>query len=709
MLRRTFHRHTVSRIAGAASLLCIYSTKALPQTFEINTQLKELVKANRLGDARHVFDQMSRRDEISWTTIISGYVGACNPNEALSLFHSFLADDSLSPDSFVLSLAVKACASSPPLHPHGHAIHALSIKSGAISSVFVGSSFIDMYSRATPDDPAAALQVFGEMPFRNVVSWTSAITALVRSGHFRDALSLFADMRAASVPYDSHTYAIALKACADDGELALSGREIHAWALKEGQENTSFVANALVTLYSKSGELRRALTVFEAMRTRDVASWTTLISTYSQIGRPADAVAAFIHLLARPKDGDPNDYTYASVISACASLAEATIGAQIHAHAARRGFAYASSVSNALVTMYARAGLLSSALAVFRESATKDPVSWSAVIAAHAQEGRATESFALFDEMRRRSEAPATENTIASLLSASACAAVLDAGRQAHGRALTAGLDANPMVISALIAMYAKCGSIIEADAVFAGLRPADTVSWTAMITGYAEHGRSLEAIDLFNEMLEKKIKPDRVTYLGVLTACSHAGKVDEGLRCFDAMRKEGMDAEKEHYGCVADMLARSGRLREAERIVESMQPGMADEVVWTTLLRSCEARGDAATGSRAAARAVEMDPECAGARIAMANLYAKGRRWREAARIRKEMRENGVRKEVGWSWVAGGGGEVDVFVVAGRDHRRAEEVYEMIGLVDFGGRVLGTELELEELEGDFELAALLC
>ncbi|KAL0921477.1 hypothetical protein M5K25_008553 [Dendrobium thyrsiflorum] len=693
MLRRAYHRFPLARIAAEFSPFLLFSTEHLPSSspFEANTHLKHLVKANRLADARQLFDQMHHRDEISWTTIISGYIAASNPNEALSLFYSFLTDSSLSPDSFILSLALKACAFNSSFHPDGHAIHALTLKSGALHSVFVGSSLLDFHSRATPNDPSAALKVFEEMPQRNVVTWTSVIAALVRAGKCRDALLVFASM---PVPYDSHTYAIALKACANAGFL-LTGREIHAGALKDGQSNISFVANSLVTLYSKSHHLYPALTIFEAMQTRDVASWTTLISTYSQTGRPSDAVAAFLRLLANPKDGNPNDYTYAATISACSTLADATLGSQIHAHAARSGFASASSVSNALVTMYARAGLLPAAVAAFTETAAKDLVSWSAVIAAHAQEGRAAESFSLFDQMRCHGGVPATEITLASLLSASASAAVLDAGRQTHALALAVGLESDPMVTSALIAMYSKCGGIDQAAAVFACVRPVDTISWTAMITGYAEHGRSVDAIQLFDVMRERNIKLDRVTYLGVLTACSHGGMVEDGLRYLDAMREEGMEAEKEHYGCLVDMLGRAGRLKEAEGIVERIPAGMADEVAWTALLRACEVKGEAVVGRKAAGRAVEMDPGCAGVRVVMANLYAKGRRWREAARVRKEMREKGMRKEVGWSWVAGNGGEVEVFVAAGREHARANEVYEMIGLVDFGARMVGREEEL--------------
>ncbi|XP_008797527.2 putative pentatricopeptide repeat-containing protein At3g47840 [Phoenix dactylifera] len=672
-----------------------------PSPYEDNARLRTLVKSDRLRDARRLFDEMPHRDEISWTTLISGYVRAADSLGALSLFSRMLSEPSLSPDPFVLSLAFKACAADPVLRPHGECLHARVLKTGVHpSSVFVATSLLDMYSKS--GYPVRALQVFDETRHPNAVSWTGAVATLVRAARPRDALLRFASMLAAGVPCDSHTYAVALKACADAAILP-QGREIHSRTLRLGLDATPFVANTLAALYLRCGHLRRGLTVLNRLRSRDVAAWTTIISTHVQLGRETDAIYAFIKMRAHPSDGsDPNEYTYAAVLSACAGLVRLTWGEQIHGHAIRRGFSGSKSVANALVTLYARTGRLDAADILFRETAVKDIVSWSAIISGHAGEGHVEKSFALFSEMRVTGPAP-NEFTLSSLLSACAGAAMLDAGRQIHAHAIAEGLEADAMVTSALITMYSKSGSIEEAERVFARRRRDEVVSWTAMINGYAEHGRCQNAVELFHEMPATGLKPDGVAFIGVLTACCHGGMVDRGLRYFEKMGEYGVEKGREHYGCVVDMLVRAGRVSEAEGLAAGMPVGTADGVVWTAVMRGWASRGNEEAGRRAAARVMELEPQgAAGAHVVLANLYAGKGRWGEAAEERKRMRKKGVRKGAGWSWVAVGGGEGGaVFVAGDRSHARREDIYEVLALVYYEARRAGyvPELDLETEE----------
>ncbi|KAK1296982.1 putative pentatricopeptide repeat-containing protein [Acorus calamus] len=154
------------------------------------------------------------------------------------------------------------------------------------------------------------------------------------------------------------------------------------------------------------------------------------------------------------------------------------------------------------------------------------------------------------------------------------------------------------MSLPSLINMYMKCGCIEEASNIFHMMNVEDTVSWTTMINGYAEHGYNREAIDLFEKMSTVGLKPDYVTFIGVLNACSHVGSVDLGFHYFNSMRqKHQVNPGREHYGCMVDLLCRAGRLDEAESMILSM-PFRPDEVVWSTLLRVCRIHGDAECGS---------------------------------------------------------------------------------------------------------------
>ncbi|KAJ0985895.1 hypothetical protein J5N97_004251 [Dioscorea zingiberensis] len=668
---------------------------AYSSTYETNEQLKMLINSHRLLDARRLFDQMPYRDSISWTTIISGYLRSSYVFEALSLFSILLsAHPSLPLDPFLLSLALKACSFSPSHLPLASSLHSLSFKSGLLpSSPFVSTSLLHTYSNGNL--LSHALQLFDEMPQRNTVAYTAAITALVRSSRYSAALRLFTSMRPCGLPWDSHTYAIILKACAN-ARMLIRGREIHSFTAKLGLDSTSFVANTLASMYSKCGDMHSALVLFHRIRSRDVVSWTNVIAAYAQTGQNVDAVRAFVSM--RDSGVSPNEYTYAAVVSACTALTRVDWGEQLHAHVFNRGFASAMSVANSLVTMYSRAGRLHFADVLFREMLVKDLVSWSAIISAYAQEGHVEESFGIFEQMQDSATAP-NEFPLASLLSACAGAAVLEPGRQVHALALRAGLGREAMLSSALINMYSKCGSIGEAHKVFDELDHDDVVSWTAMINGYAEHGLSLLAIDMFDKMPAVGLAPDYVTFVGVLSACSHAGLVDLGLKYFKTMKeKYGIEPGREHYGCMVDLLGRAGRLRDAEKVIDEM-PQTPDDVVWSALLRASRVHGDVECGRRAAERILEEQPGCAGTHITMSNIYAAKGMWGNAAAMRRAMRSKGVRKEAGWSWIELGD-NILVFTAGDRTHWE-HDISGMLELVDCMARIDPTGKELIDLQLD--------
>ncbi|KAF8410570.1 hypothetical protein HHK36_003101 [Tetracentron sinense] len=642
--------------------------------FEVNTHLKELVKIGHLNDARQLFNEMPQRDEISWTIMISGYVNVSDSSEALILFSNMWVEPAIRMDPFVLSLALKACGRNVDLK-HGESIHGYCVKSSFTNSVFVGSALLDMYTKT--GDISRGCKVFDEMPIRNVVTWTAIITGLVRGGYNKEGLIYFSEMWRSNIVCDSYTFAIALKACANSGALNY-GREIHTQTMKVGFNSSSYVANTLATMYNKCGKLNYGMHLFERMRTRDVVAWTTIIATYVQMGREEYAIQAFTWM--QEEAVSPNEYTYAAIISGCANLAKIEWGEQLHAHILCIGFMDSLSVANSIVTMYAKCGRLTSASMVFNGMIRRDVVSWSTIIATYSQEGQGEEAFKLLSWMRREGPKP-NEFAFASLLSVCGNMAILEQGKQIHAHVLSIGLERDVMIHSSLINMYSKCGSIEEALRIFDVAGDKDIVSWTAMINGYAEHGYSKEAIDLFEKISGVGLRPDPVTFIGVLSACSHVGLVDLGSYYFNSMNKEyHITPGKEHYGCMIDLLCRAGRLGDAEYMIKNM-PFKQDDVVWSTLLRACRVHGDLECGRRTAEHILELDPNCAGTHITLANIYAATGRWREAADVRKLMKSKGVIKEPGWSWIKVKD-QVSAFVAGDRSHPHGEDIYNILNLL---------------------------
>ncbi|GAU13829.1 hypothetical protein TSUD_261560 [Trifolium subterraneum] len=281
----------------------------VPNMPELNYQLKQLMKLGRICEARDMFNKMAHRDKVSWTNLIAGYVNAADSNEALILFSNMWVDSGLQKDQFVVSVALKACALGMNIY-FGELLHGFSVKSGLINSVFVSSALVDMYMKVGKTEQGCS--VFEKMTTRNVVSWTAVIVGLVHA-----------------VGYDSHTFAIALKASADSGLLHY-GKAIHAQTIKQGFNETAFVVNTLGTMYNKCGKPDYVMQLFGKTRMPDVVSWTNLIATYVQMGEEEHALDAFKRM--RKSYVSPNEYTFASVISACANLAVTEWGEQIHGH-----------------------------------------------------------------------------------------------------------------------------------------------------------------------------------------------------------------------------------------------------------------------------------------------------------------------------------------------------------------------------------------
>ncbi|KAK6150647.1 hypothetical protein DH2020_015579 [Rehmannia glutinosa] len=591
---------------------------------ELNSQLKHLTKTGDLKSARNTFDTLPHKDEITWTTMISGYVNASDSSEALSLFSKFWYVPNIRMDPFILSLALKACGLNVEVN-YGQMLHGYSVKTGFVNSVFVGSAMLDMYMKN--GRVFEGCKFFDEMPLRNVVSWTAIITGLVRAGFNSQGLSYFAKMWTDGVDYDSYTFAIALKACADM-ELLYYGKEIHTRTIKKGVDTTSYVANSLAAMYNKCGKLAYGLRLFENMSKPDVVSWTSIITTYVQTGQEQQGIHSFLRM--RVCDICPNEYTYAAVISGIANIARLDWGQQLHAHVLQVGLVDSLSVANSLMTMYSKCGLSNSASTIFHEMTKRDVISWSTIIAGYSQGGCGEEAFELLSWMRREGPKP-TEFAISSVLSVCGSMAILDQGRQLHAYALSVGLDQTPMMRSSLINMYSKCGSIGEAAKVFSLSENDDIVSWTAMINGYAEHGYSQEAIDLFEKIPRVGLRPDSVTFI-------------------------------------------------AENMINSM-PFERDDVVWSTLLRASREHGDVECGRTAAEQILRLDPDCAGAHITLANIYSSRGKWREAADVRKLMKSKGVIKEPGWSWIKIKD-QVSAFVSGDKSHPQCEDIYNLLELI---------------------------
>ncbi|KAG0512445.1 hypothetical protein BDA96_10G013900 [Sorghum bicolor] len=431
---------------------------------------------------------------------------------------------------------------------------------------------------------------------------------------------------------------------------------VHAHATKLGLDRERTVRNGLIALYLACGERAAATALFDAFPGDgpDVVSWTAMVTGHARLGFTRDAVALFFAMLDLDDGVSVDAVAAAAGFAACAEARDLALSREAHRRVAAARVALDVVAWNALVDMYAKCGDVAAARQWFRRMpVAKTVVSWNTMLAALARAGEHGEALALFREMQRAGVRP-DGATFVAVLGACAQLGALDTGRWVHAyMRRQPERDADAVVVSnALLDMYAKCGAVDQAAAVFDGMARRDVYTYASMIAGLATHGRAEEALALFAAMRRAGgVRPNGVVLLGVLSACCHAGLVDEGLRHLGAMEDAyGVAPGVEHYGCAVDMLGRAGRLDEAEALVAAM-PVPPDALVRGSLLAACRACGDVERAERVMRwmAAVDRDGE-AGDHVLMSNMYASEGRHVRALQLRKQMRKSKIVKDPGCS-----------------------------------------------------------
>ncbi|XVF26256.1 hypothetical protein REPUB_Repub13aG0283300 [Reevesia pubescens] len=455
------------------------------------------------------------------------------------------------------------------------------------------------------------------------------------------------------------------------------GKIIHAHILNSLFRHDLVILNTLLNMYAKCGCLEDARSLFDEMPLKDIVTWTTLITAYSQHHRPFHALLLFPHMLSL--GFLPNQFTLSSLLKASAALPSPPHihfhGTQLHAFSFKCGFHSSVYVGSSLLDMYARCGCMDEARLLFDALHTKNEVSWNALIAGHARKGQADHALWLFWKMLRQDFRP-THFTFSSIFGACASSGSLEQGKWVHAHVIKSGEEIVAFVGNTLLHMYAKSGSIQDAKKIFDRLVKHDVVSWNSMLTAYAQHGLGKEALQWFQEMLRIGVVPNDITFLCLLTACSRAGLLDQGQYYFKLMRNYNIEPQISHYVTIVDLLGRAGRLDEAKRFIREM-PIKPTAAVWGALLGACRMHKNMELGTYAAERVFELDSHDSGPLVLLSNIYASAGRWSDAAKVRKMMKESGVKKEPACSWVEIEN-TVHVFVANDLAHPQIEEIHKM-------------------------------
>uniref|UniRef100_A0A803L7K8 DYW domain-containing protein n=2 Tax=Chenopodium quinoa TaxID=63459 RepID=A0A803L7K8_CHEQI len=524
------------------------------------------------------------------------------------------------------------------------------------------------------------LDFFHSIPIKDGIIWNAFISGYANCGKYNSAVMGYRTMlEKGTMNLNRITFSTMLILSLNMDCVDL-GRQLHGQIVKCGFLSYMFVANPLVDMYSKLGFVRDAQRVFEeapernlvmyntmiaglsrlgmfdeswcllhSMPYKDSITWTTMITGLTQNG--FDRAAVVLMRKMREEGFAMDQFTFGSVLAACGRMGFLKEGKELHTYIIRTGYQGNVFAGSALIDMYCKCNCIQYARAVFERMTHKNTVSWTAMLVGYNQSGLSEEAIKTFLEMQKNSIEP-DDITLGSVVSSCADLSCLEEGVQFHNQALLSGLISFVAVSNALITLYGRCGSIEDSLKLFNEMNVRDEITWTALISGYAQFGKARETMHLFEEMLSHGLKPDEATFVGVLSACSRAGLVEEGKQYFDLMvKKHGVAATPDHYTCMIDLFSRAGRLEEAKSFISEM-PYIPDAIAWGTVLSSCRVYGNMEIANWAADSLFELDPQHPAGYVLLSSLYAAEGKWEHVAQLRKGMRDRGIRKEPGYSWI---------------------------------------------------------
>ena len=626
-------------------------------------------KSGSIEDARMVFDRMKERDVMTWTVMIGAYAGSGRGVEAYDLYLK-MTEEGFQPDAVTYVSLLNDCASTGALE-WVKDVHRHILEGGYESDVRVGNALVHMYAKSGSIEDAAP--VFDRMKERDLITWTVMIGAYARSGRGVEAYDLYLKMKKEGFQPDAVTYMSLLNDCASTGALEWV-KDVHRHILEGGYESDVRVGNALVHMYAKSGSIEDAAPVFDRMKERDVMTWNVMIGAYTGSGRGVEAYDLYLKM--KTEGFQPNTVTYMSLLNDCASTGALEWVKDVHRHILEEGHESDVRVGSALVHMYAKSGSIEDARMVFDRMKERDVMTWTVMIGAYAGSGRGVEAYDLYLKMKKEGFQPDAV-TYVSLLNDCAITGALEWMKDVHRHILEGGYESDVRVGNALVHMYAKSGSIEDAQLVFEKMGECNVMTWNTMIGGLGQHGRGQDALELFRKMKADGLVPDAYSFVALLSACSHAGLVDEGRQLFCAMKDYGVEPTVVHYTCMVDLLGRAGLLEETKRFISSM-PVEADAGTWGALLGACRTYGNVELGELAAKEVMKLEPAGASPYVLLSNIYAAAGQWDQVSFIRHMMQERGIRKEPGVSWIEISN-EVHRFVVGDRSHPEAKKIYDVL------------------------------
>nr|GMC60859.1 pentatricopeptide repeat-containing protein At1g71420 [Ipomoea batatas] len=459
---------------------------AIQDLYTANHLLNLYSKSGQLDCAHQLFDEMCRRNIVSWTSLISGYAQSGKADACFSLFSNMLAH--YKPTDFAYASVLSVCDGL-----RGKQVHALALKTGYNVFVYVGNALIGMYTKNSEisvySDENEAWRVFNDMEFRNIVSWNAMIAGFQMSGQGDKAMKFFTMMHSDGLGFDRATLVTVLSLLSSQCDLSWSLKfcsQLHCVTLKTGFVLDVEVVTALIKAYSfLEGNIGDCYNLFLEVRGHeDIVLWTEIMATFSET-EPEQALFLFSQL--HTEGLIPDSYAFSVALKACAGFVTERHASVVHCQVIKAGFVDTLVLENALIHAYGRCGSIAQARQVFGEMRLKDVVSWNSMLKAYAFHGEPDEALKLFESIDVEPDA----TTFVALLSACSHAGMVEEGTRIFNsicgkHRIAPQLDH----YACMVDLLGRAGQIFRAEEIIRQMpMKPDSVVWSALLAACRKHG----------------------------------------------------------------------------------------------------------------------------------------------------------------------------------------------------------------------------
>ncbi|KAJ0096377.1 hypothetical protein Patl1_28793 [Pistacia atlantica] len=463
---------SISSLKRARQLHALILTTATPinvQTpYLLNNVITMYSRCGSLRDAQRVFDGMPSRSLVSYNALIAAYSRDSNCGNMAVKLMSRMEYEYMRPNGSTFTSLVQAALSLED-RLMGSLLHNQVMKHGFLNNICVQTSLLGMYSSC--GDLASAKRIFACINNKDAIAWNSIIFGNFKNDMINEGLYLFGAMVRSGVTPNQFTYSMVLNACSRVGDYNC-GKFIHGRVIVSNLNADLPLQNALLDMYFNCGATQTAFSVFSRSENVDLVSWNTMIAGYMENGDGEKAMDMFVQLL-RLSFPEPDEYTFAAIISATCAFPASYYGKPLHALVSKAGYDRSVFVGTALLSVYFKNGEAKSSEKIFHLISEKDVVLWTEMIIGHSrmgdeecaikyfcemcQEGHKIDSFALSGALSACAD-------LASLKQACSHSGFVERGKVLWNHMKEYGIIPGPKHYACMVSLLSRAGLLNEAE-----------------------------------------------------------------------------------------------------------------------------------------------------------------------------------------------------------------------------------------------------